>query len=60
MKKHYRNYSPFFKEKAVELSYARGNTKQVCDELDIQYYTVGEKNHKIMVRIVFQVEESQN
>lgn len=37
MKKRYRNYSPTFKQKAVELSYARGNTKQVCEELDIPY-----------------------
>lgn len=35
--KNYRNYSLFFKKKAVELSYARGNTKEVCDELDIPY-----------------------
>jgi transposase len=37
MKKRNRNYSPSFKQKAVELSYARGNTKQVCEELDIPY-----------------------
>ena len=60
--KQYRNYISSFKKKAVELSYARGNTKQVCEELDIPYSVLhrGEKNHKIMVRIVFQVEESQN
>ncbi len=37
MKKQKRNYSPTFKQKAVELSYARGNVKQVCQELDIPY-----------------------
>ena len=37
MKKQYRNYSPSFKQKAVELSYARGNTKQVSEELEIPY-----------------------
>jgi transposase len=37
MKKRNRNYSPSFKVKAVELSYARGNVKQVCEELDIPY-----------------------
>lgn len=37
MKKQKRNYSPAFKQKAVELSYARGNVKQICDELDIPY-----------------------
>ena len=37
MKKQYQNYSPSFKQKAVELSYARGNTKQVSEELDIAY-----------------------
>ena len=37
MKKQYRNYSPSFKQKAVELSYARGNVKQVSEELDIPY-----------------------
>ncbi len=37
MKKRNRNYSPSFKQKAVELSYARGNTKQVSEELEIPY-----------------------
>jgi len=37
MKKRNRNYSPPFKQKAVELSYARGVVKQVCEELDISY-----------------------
>ncbi len=37
MKKQYRNYSSSFKKKAVELSYAQGNTKQVREELDIPY-----------------------
>lgn len=37
MKKRNRTYSPSFKQKAVELSIARGNVKQVCDELDIPY-----------------------
>ena len=37
MKKQKRNYSTTFKQKAVELSYARGNVKQVCEELDISY-----------------------
>ena len=37
MKKRNRSYSLSFKQKAVELSIARGNVKQVCDELDIPY-----------------------
>ena len=37
MKKQHRNYSLEFKQKAVELSYARGNVKHVCEELDIPY-----------------------
>ena len=37
MKKQHRNYSTSFKQKAVELSYARGHVKQVCEELDIPY-----------------------
>lgn len=37
MKKRNRNHSPSFKQKAVELSYARDDTKQICDELDIPY-----------------------
>ena len=37
MRNRNRNYSASFKQKAVELSYARGNTKQVCEELDIPY-----------------------
>ena len=37
MKKRYRNYSLSFKQKAVELSFARSNVKQVCEELDIPY-----------------------
>lgn len=37
MKRAHRNYSLEFKKKAVELSYARGHVKQVCEELDIPY-----------------------
>jgi transposase len=37
MKKRNRNHSQSFKQKAVELSYVRGNTKQVCEELDVPY-----------------------
>ena len=37
MKKRNRNYSTSFKQKAVELSYARGHVKQFCEELDIPY-----------------------
>ena len=37
MRKQHRNYSPSFKQKAVELSYARGSVKQICEELDISY-----------------------
>jgi transposase len=37
MKRQNRNYSPSFKKKSIELSYARGNVKQVCEELDIPY-----------------------
>jgi transposase len=37
MRKQNRNYSLSFKQKAVELSFARGNVKQVCEELSIPY-----------------------
>ena len=37
MRRKKRNYSPSFKQKAVELSYARGNVKQVSEELGIGY-----------------------
>lgn len=37
MRKQHRNYSLSFKQKAVELSFAKGNVKQVCEELDIPY-----------------------
>ena len=35
MEKRNRNHSTSFKQKAVELSYARGHAKQVCEEPDI-------------------------
>ncbi|MCK0148275.1 transposase [Arenibacter sp. F26102] len=35
MKNVKRNYTAEFKEKAVELSYARGNVVEICRELDI-------------------------
>jgi len=35
MKRQHRNYSLGFKQKAVELSYARDSVKQICEELDI-------------------------
>ena len=35
MKRQHRNYSLVFKQKAVELSYARDSVKQICEELDI-------------------------
>ncbi len=34
MKKQHRNYGTSFKQKAVELSYARGHVKQVCEEVE--------------------------
>lgn len=37
MKKRNRTYSASFKQKAIELSYARGNVKQVCEELEVPY-----------------------
>jgi len=37
MKKQNRNYSLSFKQNPVELSIARGNIKQLCDELGIPY-----------------------
>lgn len=37
MKKRNRTYSTSFKQKAVELSYARGHVKHVCEELDVPY-----------------------
>jgi len=35
MTKRHRNYTIEFKQKAIELSYSRGNVSQVCKELDI-------------------------
>ena len=35
MKRAHRNYSLGFKKKALELSYARGSVKQICEELDV-------------------------
>ena len=35
MKRVHRNYSLEYKKKAVELSYARGSLKQICEELDV-------------------------
>jgi len=35
MSREKRNYSVEFKEKAVELSYARGSVVEICRELDI-------------------------
>lgn len=35
MKKRQRKYSLEYKQKAIELSYSRGNVKAVCEELDI-------------------------
>jgi len=37
MRKQHRNYCSSFKQKTVELSFAKGNVKQVCEELDIPY-----------------------
>lgn len=35
MRRKSKHYTLEFKQKAVELSYARGNVKQVCEDLDI-------------------------
>lgn len=35
MRKSAKHYTLEFKQKAVELSYAKGNVKQVCEDLDI-------------------------
>jgi transposase len=35
MSREKRNYTPEFKQKAVELSYAKGSVIEVCRELDI-------------------------
>jgi len=37
MSKHKKNYTVAFKNKAVELSYAKGSVKKVSDELGIPY-----------------------
>ena len=37
MKRRNRNYSLSFKQKVVELSFTRGNVKQVCEGFDITY-----------------------
>ncbi len=47
MKRQHRNYSASFKQKAVELSFARGHVKQVCEELDIPYSVL----HRVAKRI---------
>jgi len=41
MKKKNKRYSTSFKEKAVELAYARGSVKEVCEELDIPLSVLG-------------------
>lgn len=41
MRKEKRNYSVEFKEKAVELSYARGSVSEICRELDIPRSVLG-------------------
>lgn len=41
MSKRKRNYTTEFKQKAVELSYARGSISQVCRELDIPTSVLG-------------------
>ena len=35
MRRKSKHYTLEFKQKAVELSYAKGNVKQVCDDFDI-------------------------
>ncbi len=41
MSKRKRNYTTEFKQKAVELSYARGSISQVCRELDVPTSVLG-------------------
>ena len=35
MKRKLRSYTPEFKQKAVELTYARGSVAEICKELDL-------------------------
>ncbi|MBT8244468.1 MAG: transposase [Winogradskyella sp.] len=62
IKKQKRNYNTTFKQKAVELSYARGNVKQVCEELDIPYSVLfrWRKEQKTYGKIVFQAKGISN
>ena len=53
MKRQHKIYTPSFKKKAVELSFSMSNIKQTCEELDMLYYIVDEKNQNLMVRTVF-------
>ena len=53
MKSVKKNHTDEYKQKAVELSHAKGNVKQVSRELGISscYYIIGEKNIVCIVKI---------
>jgi len=57
-----RHYTTTFKEKTVELSYVRGNVKQISQELYIplRFFIVGVKNKRAMAKTVFQVKGNQS
>lgn len=57
MRRKAKHYTLEFKQKAVELSYAKGSVAQVCEDLDIlpAVFTVGVKSKRITERTVFPV-----
>lgn len=62
MKRKPRNHSVEFKQKAVELTYARGSIPGICRELDIPRSVLGRrgKNPGNMVTTAFPAKETQN
>ena len=50
MIKERQSYDREFKQKAVELSFARGNAKEIAEELFITLQTVKDHTHKIYTK----------
>ncbi|HDZ03528.1 MAG TPA: hypothetical protein ENH58_00610 [Maribacter sp.] len=62
MSREKRNYSVAFKEKAVELSYARGSVVEICRELDIPTSVLSRwrRESQAYGKTVFRERETQN
>ena len=58
MRRKAKHYTLEFKQKAVELSYAKGSVAQVCEDLDILPAVLyrWRKEQRVVVRIVFPAE----